>query len=123
MRDRAPLRLTVDVETPGGKHYRWAEDELEPERVFSGLQFSSTIPGGFETLSLTLPRKPTVDYDDLEPLSTITVRDAGGQIVGQYRLEATPRTSGEQMAFTPSAVGWQAHLEDDKSAPGDLHRP
>ena len=34
----------------------------------------------------------------------------------QGRLERAPRVSGDQMAVSPAAVGWQAHLEDDKSA-------
>jgi hypothetical protein len=76
------------------------------------------MPGGFENWSATLPRKPGVDYADLERLSTITVRGAGGGVAGEYRLDSVPRTSGDQMAVSPQAVGWQAHLDDDKFAGG-----
>lgn len=116
IRERPPLRVSIDVETPSGRHYRWAEDEPDARNVPNGLRFSDTMPGGFESFDCTLPRKPGVDYSDLERLSTITVRGASGDIAGEYRLERAPRTSGDQMAISPSAVGWQAHLEDDKSA-------
>lgn len=49
------------------------------------------------------------------PLSTWTVYDAAGSVVGEYRLERAPRTSGTEMSVSPSGVGWQAALEDDKS--------
>lgn len=116
IRERPPLRLHVDLETPSGKHYRWGEDEPNPANVPSGLRFSDTMPGGFETCDCTLPRKPGIDYSDLERLSTLTVYGPGGETTGEYRLERAPRTSGDEMAVSPSAVGWQAHLEDDKSA-------
>lgn len=115
VRERPPLRLTIDAETPGGQHFRWAADESEPATVPSGLSFSSIVPGGFDSMGCTLPRDPSVEYSDLARLTTITIRDAGLKVVGQYRLEGAPRVSGNQMSVSPNAVGWQAHLEDDKS--------
>lgn len=116
VRERPPLRHHIDAESLSGRSYRWGLDEPDPENVFSGLKHSSTMPGGFEALDCVLPRKPGVDYEDLEGLSTIRVRDSGGGIVSETRLERTPRVSGERMALSPSAVGWQAHLDDDQSA-------
>lgn len=116
VRERPPLRLHIEAETPTGRHYRWATDEPLPENVPTGLRFSSTMPGGFENLDVTLPRKAARDYVDLEELTTLRVRGAGGGIRGEYRLQAAPRTSGDQMAVTPQALGWQAHLDDDQSA-------
>ena len=52
---------------------------------------------------------------DLERLSTLRVIGVGGEIAGEYRLERTPSRSGDQMVISPSAVGWQAHLDDHKS--------
>lgn len=117
VRDRPALRQVIDVRTPSGQHYRWAEDETgkAPERTPGAVSFSSTAPGGFDSFSCTLPRDPVRDYQDLERLSTITVYDGAGGIVWQGRLEQAPRVSGSQMAITPAAVGWQAHLEDNKS--------
>lgn len=116
VRELPPLRHTVEAETPHGRFSRWASDEPAPENIPSGVRHSSTMPGGYESMDAVLPRKPGVDYPDLERLTTLRVRDAAGESVGEYRLERAPRTSGDQMAVSPSAVGWQAALEDDKSA-------
>ena len=116
IRELPPLRLHIDAVTPSGRHYRWGDDEPNATNVPSGLRFSDTAPGGFESMDCTLARKPGTDYADLERLSTLRVVGAGGDVAGEYRLERAPRTSGEQMAVSPSAVGWQAHLDDNKSA-------
>jgi hypothetical protein len=112
-----PLQLAIDIATPDGlSHNRWALDEHDPQNVPSGLSFSSTMPGGFESLSCVLPRKPWIDYGDLAEFSTVTVYGAGGRVGWQGRLQSSPRTSGGQMSISPGAVGWQAALSDDKSA-------
>lgn len=116
IRELPPLRQSTILETPSGRRYRWAEDESRPENIPSGVRHSDTMPGGYETWDATLPRDPAVDYADLEPLSTVHEYDAGGEKVGEYRLERAPRVSGDQLAISPSAVGWQAHLDDDKTA-------
>jgi hypothetical protein len=116
VRELPRLDHTVEVETPSGRFYRWAADDPRAENRPSGLRHSSTMPGGFESLDCVLPRDPARPYPDVERLSTIRVRDAAGSIVGEFRLERAPRVSGDRMAISPSAVGWQAHLDDDKSA-------
>jgi hypothetical protein len=116
IRELPPLRQSTILETPSGKRYRWAEDEPHPANVSFGERCSDTMPGGFETKDTTLARDPGVDYSDLERLSTVTDYDASGNIIWQGRLERAPRSSGDQIAITPSAAGWQAHLEDDQSA-------
>jgi hypothetical protein len=115
VRDRPPLRESTEIVTPSGKRYRWASDEPQAENVPRDERWSDIMPGGFETLDQTLPRKPSIDYSDLERLSRVTRYDASGNVIWQGRLERAPRVSGEQMAISPSAVGYQAHLEDDKS--------
>jgi hypothetical protein len=116
VRELPPLRLHVEAATLDGKRYRWGSDEPDPQNVPSGLRFSSTMPGGFESMDCVLARKPgpAGNDADLEPLSTLRVLGPGGDVAGEYRLERTPKTSGDQMAVSPSAVGWQAHLEDNK---------
>jgi hypothetical protein len=116
VRELPPLRVSYEIETPGGRFYRWSPDEPNPSNVPSAERFSDTMPGGFETEDVTLPRKSNVDYSDLERFSTLTTYGAGGEVAWQGRLERAPRVSGDQMAVSPSAVGWQANLEDDKSA-------
>jgi hypothetical protein len=115
IRERPPLRHMIDAMTPGGLHYRWAGDEHRAENVFSGLRWSSTMPGGHENTDLVLTRLPDVVYNDLERFTTLKIISAGGNVVGEFRLERTPQTSGDQMAISPSAVGWQAHLDDNKT--------
>lgn len=116
VRERMPLGVHVTGVAPNGHTFRWGRDEPDPANRPSGMRWSDTMPGGFDRFGCTLPRKPGVDYSDLERLSTLTVRDVSGGTVWEGRLERAPRTSGEQMSVSPDAVGWQAHLEDDRSA-------
>lgn len=116
VRERPPLRLSVNVTPDAASPARWGMDEPDPQNAPSGLTFSSTMPGGFEQLQATLARKPSVDYTDLEEFETVTVSGAGGRVAWQGRLETTPRTSGNQISISPGAVGWQAALSDDGSA-------
>ena len=70
----------------------------------SGVRNNSTAPGGYEQFDAVLPRNPNVLYSDLEPMSTIRAEGVDGSLIGEYRLEATPDTSGDQMSISPSAV-------------------
>jgi PKD repeat protein len=113
VRERPPLRVSSEIVTPSGRRYRWSPAERDAANVATGLRWSSVMPGGWESADVTLARHPGVDYADLERLSTWRILDATGGTVGEYRLERAPRTSGDQMAISPSAVGWQAALTDD----------
>ena len=114
VRELPPTRLAVNVKPSSGDGRRWAADERRAENIPSGLSFTSSAPGGFESLSLTLPRRPRVAYPDLERLSMVTVSGAG-QIAWEGRIEGVPATSGDTAGVSPEIVGWQAHLSDDKS--------
>jgi hypothetical protein len=116
VRERPQLRLHATISTPNGNYYRWGPDEHVVGRSSSGLGFGTTMPGGFDQAGLVLPRNPSFAYQDLQELSTVTIRGAGGRVAWQGRMESTPRTSGDQMAISPGLVGWQAHLDDDTSA-------
>jgi len=115
VREVPPTRLHVAITTPDGHRYRWGRDARNGENVPDGLRFSSTAPGGYESLDVTLARNPRLDYNDLEELSDLRVLGPGGELAGEYRLEGRPITSGDQMAVSPSAVGWQNHLNDRES--------
>lgn len=115
VREKPPLRLDIDIESPDGRHTHWSDTEPSADRAPSALRCSSTMPGGFESLDVVLARKSDLRAHDLERLSTVTVHGAGGEIAWQGRLERAPSTSGEQMSVSPGCVGWQAHLEDDKA--------
>jgi hypothetical protein len=114
--ERPPLGLTYEAHTPSGKMFRWASDAPDARDKPSGATFSSTMPGGYAEFAVTLPRKSGDGDADLERLTTIQARGAGGAIASESRLERAPRVTGDQINVSPSAVGWQAHLADDKSA-------
>lgn len=116
IRERPPIWLDIGVLTPAGSSFHWGFDEPRPENNPTGLTFGTTMPGGFDQATVTLPRKPGVDYSDLERLSDVTVRGAGEQVAWEGRLETSPRASGDQMAVSPGLVGWQAHLDDNQNA-------
>lgn len=116
VRERPPTRLHIDTRSPSGQSHRWAHDAPSPHDLVTALRFSSTMPGGHETLDCTLARRPQVDWPDLKRLTAIRAVGAGGETAWEGRLEGTPRSSGDELAITPSAVGNQAYLEDDKSA-------
>lgn len=110
------LRLSVRAQTPGGKEFRWAPDEVNAANVPNGLNFSTTIPGGFEQASLSLARKAETRYEDLTEFTNIRVEGAGGVLAWEGRLEGAPRSSGADKSVSPQIVGWQAALEDDQTA-------
>jgi hypothetical protein len=116
VRERPPLRLHATISTPAGGYYAWSPDAHLPSRAMSGLSFSTAMPGGFDQANLVLTRDPSFDYNDLQELSTVTIRGAGGRTVWEGRMETAPRTSGDQMSISPGLVGWQAHLSDNASA-------
>jgi len=117
IRESTPLRLSVEVEAPqGNRYFRWAPDAPVARYAPSGLSFSTTIPGGFEEMGVTLKRRPRDDFGDLSPFSNIRVTGAGGEVAWEGRLEGSPKSSGEDMNITPNAVGWQVALEDDQTA-------
>ncbi|HYJ22621.1 MAG TPA: hypothetical protein VEW07_11445 [Solirubrobacterales bacterium] len=110
------MRQYILATTPGGKTYRWGEDEAGPDRVFEDLQDSDSIPGGYKELSCSLARKPGVDYGDMQGGTKIELFSAGQYKVWEGALHDAPRTSGDRLVISPAAVGYQSHLSDDESA-------
>lgn len=115
---REPPRtdLMVSVRCPDGNQYRWSDDAQRASDIASGISFATTMPGGFDTGQVTLQRDPAQPFPDLQELSTVQFKGAGGVIAGEYRLESAPATSGDSMQIQPGLVGWQSHLDDDASA-------
>jgi hypothetical protein len=116
VREKPSLNQSVMVTTPNGNVYRWGEDETDPEKSFRDLSYGDGVPGGFDEAGCVLPRKTNIDYPDLGRLSTVQVLGAGGDVAGEYRLERAPVASGNEFSISPSARGWQAHLEDAPAA-------
>lgn len=116
VRERMPLRLVVNIDTPSGHHARWAIDDESVENIPSSLSFSTVMPGGFENFGCVLQRDPDREWPDLEELATVTVEGVGGKTAWQGRLEALPMTDGDEEQVAPSGVGGQAYLTDDPTA-------
>lgn len=110
VREAAPA-YQLTVTSPDGIRTRWAGDERDPSRIPSGVQWSTSIPGGSDTLRCVLPRDPERGYTDTGLLTEIQVVRDGGR-TQTYRLEETPKVSGDQMALEPAAKGYRAALED-----------
>ena len=115
VREKPPLRLAASVETPEGRVHRWGGDEPDASRVLTNERFSTTMPGGFESCDGQLARRLQSDASDLERLSTVTIYGPGVDTAWEGRLERAAKASGDRMSVSPGLVGWQAHLEDDKS--------
>lgn len=116
VREYPPTDLTVDVTTQNGKHFRWADDELDPSNVPLDLVYSKTMPGGDEQFSCKLTRKTELDYPDLAEFSEVVVYDVGGTARWGGRIETMPRNAGgDDLAVLPGAVGHQAELTDNAS--------
>lgn len=112
--ERPPMRQCVIATTPGGRVYRWGEDEPEAANVLEDFSDSDTAPGGNKDFTGTLPRRPEVDYADMKVGTRLEVIGAGGYKVSEYRLERTPRTSGDFLVMDPAASGYQVLLTDNE---------
>lgn len=109
-------KLAVRIDGPDGAVARWAEDEMAPINVISDIEFSDEIPGGYKEMGGALARNPQVDYQDQDSYSDIKVYGPGTEIVWEGSLDKGPGTSGEHVAISPSALGYQYILEDDNAA-------
>jgi hypothetical protein len=107
------LWLAHLLTVPGGRSVRWAPDEPDPAMAPSAVEFASEMPGGHSSASCSLPRKPGLDYGDQQGFADWLIHGAGGEVAWEGRLLRSP--NGD-MSVTPEGVGWQAHLEDDKTA-------
>ena len=110
LREPAPAHQLTAVSS-NGQRTRWADDERNAENVPSGLTWSTSMPGGSDTLRCTLPRDPERSYGDLGLLTELRVSRDGGRTL-RYRLDEAPKVSGDQMAVEPAARGYRAALED-----------
>jgi hypothetical protein len=108
-------QLAVSVTRADGSVTRWGGDEPDAINVPHGLNFSTSIPGGFKDCTVTLPRRIAIDYPDLSLFDTIRVYGPGNETVWEGRAVQFPRSHGDQFSLTVGAVGWSSHLRDDPS--------
>ncbi len=112
---RASARLAVTITHSDGQVTRWGADEADPADIPAGITFGTSIPGGFKTASLTLPRRIDRDYPDLNLYDDVKIYAPGGRTVWDGRVAQLPLQHDTSYSVTVGCVGWQAHLTDDQS--------
>lgn len=114
---QAPPRVTlsVAVETASGESYRWGPDEWDVFNIPQSISFTTSMPGGFGTCTLSLPRRLDKEYPDLNLLDTIKILGPGNEIAWEGRVQGLPRSQQDTFSITVECVGWSAHLMDDTS--------
>lgn len=105
--------LGIAVTSPDGTVKRWAVDEPNPGDRPDGLAMGTVMPGGFDTMSCSLARRPDDTWADLNPFDDVRVYDRGGaRTVWEGRAAQFPGSMGEQPVINFGAVGYQAALTD-----------
>jgi hypothetical protein len=114
---QAPPRVTlsVAVETASGEVFRWGPDEWDVFNIPQSISLGTSIPGGFDRCTLTLPRRLDREYPDLNLLDTIKILGPGNEIAWEGRVQGLPRSHQDTFSITVECVGWAAHLMDDTS--------
>lgn len=108
-------RLAISVGTLPGQVTRWGADEASAGDIPRGLQFGTSDPGGFKDAQLQLTRPVNARWPDLRLLENAKIYGRGGLTAWEGRLQETPSAAGAEESWSPGAVGWSAHLEDDPS--------
>jgi hypothetical protein len=105
-------RLSLSVTHSDGSITRWGPDETDPINLPDGLQFSTSIPGGFKDLSCNLLRRIDLDYSDQTLFDSVRAYGPGNRTAWEGRMAQFPRSHGQGFSITPGAVGHSAHLDD-----------
>lgn len=97
-------RLSVVVTHADGSTTRWGPLEADPSRIPQGLQFGTSIPGGFKDFQCTLARDPAFDHPDLNLYDRLKVVGAGNRVAWEGRMTRFPREQSD----TTRAIGAEA---------------
>jgi hypothetical protein len=106
-------RLSLVITHADGSTTRWGPLESDAGRIPQGLQFGTSIPGGFKDLQCSLLRDPSLEHPDLGLFDGVQVLGAGNRVAWEGRMARFPREqtdSGRSVA--PDAVGLVAALRD-----------
>jgi hypothetical protein len=103
--------LAMSVTASDGRVYRWGGDEPDGRDIPTNLTFSTSMPGGFANAECELLR-PFVSSPDEGLFYDVKIYGPGGRTAWEGRTAQLPRTNNR---VRPGAVGWQAHLEDDRT--------
>lgn len=105
-------RLAASVGLPGGQVKRWGPDERATQDILTGLNFTTSDPGGFKDSNFGLNRDIDIDWPDLGLLYDLKLYGPGGRSAWEGRLQERPGHHADDELITPGAVGWSAHLAD-----------
>lgn len=108
-------QLSVAITTASGEVYRWGPDEWDANNIPQAIAFSTSMPGGFKTANITLPRRIDLEYPDLNLLDNVQILRPGNKVVWEGRVQQLPRSHQDTFSIQVGAVGWSAHLMDDAS--------
>lgn len=112
--EQAPPVEVVAV-APNGYRGRLGFDERRAEDVPGELSFTSSMPGGADTISIRLRRSAGGIYPDLAGFTELRVGRSGGRAM-DFRIEQTPRASGYEESITVEGKGYRSALEDRQDA-------
>jgi hypothetical protein len=107
--------LSVAITTASGEVYRWGPDEWDAKNIPQAIAFSTSMPGGFKTANITLPRRIDLEYPDLNLLDDVQILGPGNKVVWEGRVQQLPRSHQDTFSIQVGAVGHSAHLMDDAS--------
>lgn len=110
-------RLTVAIRSSStGAVTQWSAEQDDAGHRPASLSFSSSMPGGFKDLSLTLRRDIRRDYPDLRQGDDVRVLGPGGEVAWEGYVFQLPRSTGEDGGSVQvSCVGYQTLLSNDES--------
>lgn len=108
-------RLAVKITTGDGTVHRWSGDEPDARSVPQGITFSTSIPGGYSTATITLAREITLDFPDLNLYDEVEIYGPGAEVAWKGRVAALPRSHDAVATVSVQCVGLVAHLRDDST--------
>lgn len=120
-RQKPPLALDVEVETPDG-YFSQATNSRDPGKRPRGISFATQRGDGFATGGVQLSRKILKDYPDIQLLDTWRFIGRNGDVAYEGRLHSNPRTTDPQEQIDCNLVGWMTYLKSKEISPLIVHR-
>lgn len=112
-RNKPPLALDLEVETPDGT-FRLPSDSRKARNRPRGLSFSTQRGDGFATGSAQLSREIFRDYPDVSLMDTWRMVSKQDEVAYEGRLHSNPRTNDPQEQIDIALVGWMTYLKSRK---------
>lgn len=108
-----PYRLAISVTHADGGVTRWGPDELDARDIAKSIGWRTAIPGGFKDFTCSLLRPGQRSYQDQALFDNVRCYGPGNETGFDGRAVMFPRS--EDGRVQPAAIGWAAHLEDNRA--------